>query len=522
VKPPQAVKKKRTLWEELSPLLPVVAGAGVVYALWLWNWPKLLLAAGVGLTVFCWRRKRVWKERDAKSLPYILFDKSLEFFVPLTAVMLCYAALAWVVDGAGDQTTLGRLEQLERLLDSLNSYLSWFKLKPWVAALVIASVMAVDFSLSLFFRYRDMASLYKHYGLWSKRVSTVVLLLCCFTFFGNAVGERRARLRTRTDNIREGYARIQERAEEMLSGSVQQRLYQKVYLAFPSAADAQSDYLKRTGAKLDDLRVSLKYADALGVKDERAEEIVRRHEAGAGKTAGPEPEPIHYAAEEPLPGPRPATPPPADVSEASVKKTLAEIETKESFRSRFVSLLKMEGTRQLYCQFPKSFTSVVKGAAFKAAIANYPFLEPVIDIFTGTFDKVVEQKVKGAVDAVADGLLKNPQAADELVSGEAEKIVQSTEVKSAPESVASIKRSAAAVEAEVRQIESAAKMLDRRMNSAAAAKASELMGGDGRAAGGPSGRVTCTCRCGSRVVWGPTTFSSYAQCVPLCPPVPCG
>src|SRR6267143_836428 len=83
-KPPSPGERKRSVRKSLFPVFVVVGGVALAYVLWRWNWPKLLFIESVTLTVFCWRQKRNWKKRDNKSLPYFLFDKSLELFLPLT------------------------------------------------------------------------------------------------------------------------------------------------------------------------------------------------------------------------------------------------------------------------------------------------------------------------------------------------------------------------------------------------------------------------------------------------------
>jgi hypothetical protein len=523
----QTRKRRASLRGSLAPLFPVAVGVLLVYALWVWNWPKLLFVASVCLTIFCWRRKRAWKLRDQKSLTYLLFDKSVEFFVPLTAVLIFYAILSLVVDGASDRATLGRLEGLERSLDSLYSYLAWLKLKPLVAASVIAAVTAIDFSLSLFFKYRDLAfSWYKTYGLWSKRVSTVVVLLCCFTFFGNAVAKKRAHLRSRTDKIREGYARLREESEEILADSVRQRLYDKVHTAyFPDVLSALNE-LKKTDKKIEDLRVSLKYADALGVKDDNAVEIIRRYDLNNEPALGSPEEPLHYSEAEPQPRSESlpltqAPEPPPETTEASVVESVAEADAKLSFRSRLISLIKMDGTKQLFCQFPKSFTGAAKSAAFKSAMLKYPMLEPVVDVFAGTFDKAVEQKVKASADRVADALLRSPQKANTVVSEEAEKIVGPLEVKKTTAPLERIKKSAATFEESLQEIDEATKSVSKLMNSAAAARAADPPPQKNNSGSSTPGVWMCSCYCGSRLMWGPITVSWAAQCHAMCPPMPC-
>lgn len=257
-----------------------------------------------------------------------------------------------------------------------------------------------------------MASRYKYYDLWSKRIYTIVILSCCFTFFGNSVGEKLLYLRTHIDNIRKEYAKIKEDAEEILFGLVQQKLYDKIIISFPDETR-------------DKINSSIK--------------ILHKNEKLGQKFSE---EPIYYSDPEPFIKPEPINPP-EDVNATSIEKSFFEIEIKKDkfSRSRLVSLIKLDGTKQLFCQFPKSFTNKIKGSIFKAAMMQYPILEPIVDIFVGTFDKAVEEKVKASVDKIVAAFFKDPQTADKAVDKEAKIIVDSIEIKKDETSLEEIKNS---------------------------------------------------------------------------------
>jgi hypothetical protein len=251
---------------------------------------------------------------------------------------------------------------------------------------------------------------------------------------------------------------------------------------------------------------------------------VRRRNAAASKRRRPRPEPIRYSEA----GPQPESPtltrasePPPETTEASVEQPLGEADAKLSFRSRLISLIKMDGTKQLFCQFPKSFTGVAKSAAFKSAMLKYPMLEPVVDVFAGTFDKAVEQKVKASADRVADALLRSPRRTEAVVSEEAEKIVGPLEVKKTTAPLERIKKSAATFDESLREIDEATKSISKLMNSAAAAKAAVPPPQDNNFGSSTPSAWMCSCYCGSRLMWGPITVSSAAQCHAMCPPIPC-
>jgi hypothetical protein len=89
---PTPTKSRTSTSRDLASLLLVIAGMALAFVLWRWNWPKLMFVETLALTLFCWRQKRNWSKRDNKSPFYFLFDKSLEFLVPVCA-LLCPAGL---------------------------------------------------------------------------------------------------------------------------------------------------------------------------------------------------------------------------------------------------------------------------------------------------------------------------------------------------------------------------------------------------------------------------------------------
>src|SRR5205085_7453361 len=120
----------------------------------------------------------------------------------------------------------------------------------------------------------------------------------------------------------------------------------------------------------------------------------------------------------------------SELTVESVESTITNIETKVSARARLISLIKLDSVKQLICQLPKSFTGLAKkSTVLKLVIERYPILEPIVDVFVGTLDKSVEDKVNNSVDKLADALLQKPENAYSIISDEAQKIVDSVEVK---------------------------------------------------------------------------------------------
>lgn len=345
--------------------------------------------------------------------------------------------------------------------------------------MVIGGVIILDLFLSLFFKYKDMASRYKYYDLWSKRIYTIFILLCCFTFFGNAVGEKHLDLRTNIDNIRKEYAKIKEDAEEILSGLVQQKLYEKIIITYVPY---------ETRDKIFSINILH--------KDEKVDHKINGDF-------------IYYSDPEPFIEPEPINPP-EEVNAASIKKSLhiiKEIKKNKFSRFRFVSLIKLDGTKQLFCQFPKSFTYKMKSSFFATAMAQYPILEPIVDIFVRTFDKVVEEKVKASVDKIVASFLKGPQTADQVVDKEAKIIVDSIEVKKDETRLEEIKN----IVEKIKKNDEISRNNEKEKNKNTRLQAMSLLNYLNK-----SDFIKCTCKCDNKIIWT-RYFLSVDQCYSHCP-----
>jgi hypothetical protein len=452
-------------------LILLVSGLAVVGFVWSSLWVVALFLISAALAAFCRKRRAAWKARDDKSLRYLFFDKSVDFLIPLAGVALFYSLLSLLVAGTSDRTTLGRLETLEGFFDSLKYYLSYVVFKPWIAALIIGALIVFDLLVTFYLKPSALASRYKDYNKWSKRVYMVVVLLCSFTFFGNQIGEQRARLRLRTDKIKTGYRKLREEAEDALQASVQQQLYDKVRVSLPPDITEAFDYTKDRASAVSGLRQNYTEVKKYGVKDPQADEILARYDRLEKQTSEYSDKPVRYdepgviesgghkvesaSAEVNAADETAASPASLKLSGETVEAALSELKAKRPLRARLVELLKTDGVKQLLCQFPKSFTSVAKSTIYKNVVGEYPLLEQVVDVFVGTYDKRIEGEVKASADRVADALLENPERVDEVLSAEAKKISDSVEVKPPRTILAKLRSVAAGLKNDLKGIRAA-------------------------------------------------------------------
>jgi hypothetical protein len=129
-----------------------------------------------------------------------------------------------------------------------------------------------------------------------------------------------------------------------------------------------------------------------------------------------------------------------------------------------------------------------------------------------------------SLDKVAETLSKGPQQVEEVVTSEADRIVNSVQIRGiTPTGLDQVKTSVATVEQNLRNIDVTTKVLGERMNEAATTQALRPPPGqESPSAAAPPGSVgTCKCFCGPRLMWGPVPIFYRGQCIVLCPPLPC-
>jgi hypothetical protein len=283
----------------------------------------------------------------------------------------------------------------------------------------------------------------------------------------------------------------------MLTDAVQEKLYEKVQNSLPANLRADA-YLIKIIERLGALEVNVHYAKAAKVNVEVPSALIERY-----KTFNPES--IRYGEAASVPESphfwnRPSVKPPAGASAQSVERVLNEIETKPGFKQRLASLIKSGGGKQLFCQFPKSFTNVIKSAVFKAAVEKYPIIEPITEVFVGTFDKAVEEKVNSSTERVAEALVKNPSSVNSVIAEESTKIVNSVETKVSPEALERVKRTFGNITPKFNEIDVASNALEKQTQAVINVESEKAIAGNS-ADKGQIGKATC--RCGARVIWGP-------------------
>ncbi len=419
------------------------------------------LIFSVILTVIFTYLKRFWKELDEKAWRIYLYDKLAELFLCSSIACAFFAVLDILVNGTTDETTLAKLESLEGFLLSVKGFAEYIKLAPWQAAIAILVLIAFELLIERFWKPIELSKFFKIFTTWAKRLYITALLLCSFTFSGNQLGENIAHLRIRTDKIRAGYARLDEDAETMLRAAIRQELYDRVWVESPPEFRQVRDYRTAVGDAVVDFTKLNGAIRSYSLKSSSAEVLNRYSKYRAWGSPGehrilefPEPKPSGPSAgpNRPPPDKPPVRPPLNNATESSVKAAQAAIESKKTTPRRYLSLLKLNSTQELLCQFPKSFTSAVKSQMVAQIKEAFPILEPVIEAFFGAADKVVDEKVKSAATRIADTLHSDPGTFEPTLRNEARAIAETIEVSPKPGTSEKLKNFISALKAELTEI----------------------------------------------------------------------
>ncbi len=434
VKPSPTRRKPRLIWETF--LILIVIWSALSFFLGFSTITFLLPVSLIFLGFFAMNRSE-YKGAHRKTFVYFAFDKAVELFACLSIVLAFYLGASWIFDGSSDQSTLADLWRLEDRFESFKQFLSSYVIfKPWISAILIAILIGIDllYSYSVGFdparqtqndgkdgKPKSLVSRYLAFQKLSKRAYIVLAFLCAFTFFGNAVaGEKLARVQVRIEKIRTGYEEARKETEGILVAAVQQGLLQQIDNDIAVALRATTYDFKyhnivfSSNSRVESLRQTYSKAKSTpNVVIERGIEARVKETTSKRPPAYQGPGTVSYSD-------KPAGDTPLKTETRYTSKwrppglsdlTLGKIEeVKSSFKKapglpRSTSAIKLADGAEVLVQFPKSFTNVVKGAAFNDLVMRFPFLEPMFNALVSAFDKTMEERIKSKVGPHLDRIL---------------------------------------------------------------------------------------------------------------------
>ena len=449
-----------------------------------------LLAALSCILVFALRKKkRSLEEKGGNTFVYHFTVHALDFLIPFAVITISFLLLSLFVSAIADRATFAFLNGVETSLTKIKGAVSVFKITPVIAFCALFLIFLLNLLGMPSIYTLKVFPIYKKYQKVVKKIYTISVILCSFTFFGTQLGDPIAKLRFRIESIREGYGDLQREVEAIVSQEVASKLYDKIY-------DSPRKWYRENLSEAIELSKHIswshdrykQYYDLWVSYENRGGSGPDNNPTG-GPSSGSEPRPSGPGSapnairkyeppdiQLPLDGFKPTGQPISDFIEASETSPVEpgptvkfpQIEVARQYLGSYViehkpkaiEFFKSDIGKDLAAQPPKIITSKIKKELFKPLLDHYPILEPLLEVFIGAFDKELESKVKASVQKITDTILKDPRKTREVIDAETAEIVNSKDVSIPSRLLAKAQQAANVISEKLKRIKSYIAQID--------------------------------------------------------------
>lgn len=187
-------------------------------------------------------KKHLEIEENTKDAFYAFVTNVFEILVPLTAVTFLYSIFAYSLSDMGsDQVTVEALRKYEKRIQEVQGWLTYIKLNSVHSFLLliiwffVAMIVRIRLSPRASERLEKVYAKYESYDKWLKRVSSVVVLLASFTFFGSMVDSLGGELQVRIKTMSGNYNTFAKQVERAVEASVADGIHKKIESSAPPA-----------------------------------------------------------------------------------------------------------------------------------------------------------------------------------------------------------------------------------------------------------------------------------------------
>ena len=425
----------------------------------------ILLFLGIVLEIIFFLRKRYVESNNLKKgAGYYFCYYSLEFLVPFTIILGAYYALCGVLSYTIDSASLDFLVKLEQAFEKLRLTFSVFKLSTMQVLGALVLIYLLNFVRVLSSKTGALYKLFDRYQKNVRRAYIALVLLASFTLLGSQLGNPTSSLKVKIKTIRDGYADIVNETAQIVSQEVFPELFEKVKKSFPETYVRSFDMPVELHGDAEELKNYYReVSDNYGVKDDSVVRLYSRYLGPSysayfnqntfyyfdrisvtGSDLEPaEKERIRRSVEsrsgdinlvllekkgfskKVIPVNYPGTLTYKKVD--SAKKTISDY---KQYRSpKAAELLKLPGGNKILLHGPKLVSSRLKTAVFGELIRNIPLLGPVLDVFSNTFDKVLEIKLSEKAENAFNFSDKDSSSYGSAIRRASSSIVQETAIQ---------------------------------------------------------------------------------------------
>jgi hypothetical protein len=389
----------------------------------------LLLLGGVLLAFLAFRRKKALERAGrGNTIACYFLESALEFLVPLCIALALYCMLALAWRAALPSLTLQSLMQLEETLGAVHAFLSDNVPGGALSAFLLFLVI---YMLGLFHvlssRMRTQAYDRLTWGhRWTKRVYTLLVLVCSFTLLGMRPGDPSQDVRLRIKLIREGYAEIVENTQRAVSSELVDPLYAKIAASLPEEYSKALTLPGKISREVILLRDSYSRAKQdYAVHSDAAAAVLKRYPLVApGQAARATPSDVEPRVA--ISSPRLQAPASITYKQIERAKT-ALAEHQATRRPQPVVLPPGEEENKIIIAAEKVVSASARAQIFADIMRDVPIAGLFIEIFARTIDKVVQQQLEKLTQHTA-AIIASPEAAGQVIDRAASDLVRRAEV----------------------------------------------------------------------------------------------
>jgi hypothetical protein len=365
--------------------------------------------------------KRTARAGRKKGWSYFFARNSLEFLIPFIAVCAFYSVMAFCLTTFSTYLDLKTLIRFESVLSKLKSLVDALNFEPLTVLVIIILIFTFGLLGVASQRLETAAGAFGRYQKITRRIYTVIVLLCSFTLLGTYAGVPTNDLHVRIKTLRDGYADLVENTENIITAAAADEILKNARDRFPkdyTSALATSLVLDEKVSELDKYyraqkekwKIDIASANRI-IQNNRPKSKVIIIRADSSPTERLDKK-AHFRRRTPL--------------WASSKKIEGfENRIKASGRGvkpYLIEFLKNEHGRKIACEIPKVFTGKIRNSIVRQVAAGCPILEPLADVVVNSFDDKIQQNIEDAALRITDSGLKQPANAPDMLDAEVKKL----------------------------------------------------------------------------------------------------
>lgn len=353
--------------------------------------------------------KRIERAYRQKGWGYFIAKNSLEFLIPFVVVCSFYFILSTLLSLSANFMNLTMLIHFENMMLRAKSTVAVFNLSPLMVLLIFVLLFILGLLRVGSARIETASKALDRFQKITRRVYTVIVLLCAFTLLGTYAGVPAKNLKVRIKTLRDGYADLVQDLENMVKDRAVNEIVTNAKARLPEPytgiladADTADDQLFALKSyyrtQKQEWHINIAALNGLDIQRKTSETKVVVFKARGFSTKTIDQKERW----------RKGTP--ADITPKKLERLRAKVKrTAAGAKPYLAELLQTKTGRKILCEIPRVFTDQIKKSLLRQCAARYPLAEPLMEVvLNSVHDKNQNDFEKVALRLVDEGL-KNPE-----------------------------------------------------------------------------------------------------------------